>query len=89
MKRTGAQIVWECLVRQGVTDVFGYPGGAILPTYDAMLDYPIRHVLVRHEQGATHMADGYARASGRVGPKGACCPAVTTVSAASGACLIP
>ena len=67
MKRTGAQIIWECLVRQGVTDVFGYPGGAILPTYDAMLDYPIRHVLVRHEQGATHMADGYARASGRVG----------------------
>ena len=67
MKRTGAQIVWECLVRQGVTDIFGYPGGAILPTYDAMLDYPIRHVLVRHEQGATHMADGYARASGRVG----------------------
>src|SRR5687767_12230288 len=67
MKRTGAQIVWECLVRQGVTDIFGYPGGAILPTYDAMLDYPIRHVLVRHEQGATHMADGYARASGKVG----------------------
>ncbi|HTL03659.1 MAG TPA: biosynthetic-type acetolactate synthase large subunit [Vicinamibacterales bacterium] len=67
MKKTGAQIIWECLVRQGVTDVFGYPGGAILPTYDAMLDYPIRHVLVRHEQGATHMADGYARASGRVG----------------------
>jgi acetolactate synthase-1/2/3 large subunit len=67
MKRTGAQILWECLVREGVTDVFGYPGGAILPVYDAMLDYPIRHVLVRHEQGATHMADGYARASGRVG----------------------
>ena len=67
MKRTGAQIIWECLVRQGVTDVFGYPGGAILPAYDAMLDYPIRHVLVRHEQGATHMADGYSRASGRVG----------------------
>src|SRR4026207_345024 len=62
MKRTGAQIVWECLVRQGVTDIFGYPGGAILPTYDAMLDYPIRHVLVRHEQGASHMADGHARA---------------------------
>ena len=54
-------------MREGVTDVFGYPGGAILPAYDAMLDYPIRHVLVRHEQGATHMADGYARASGRVG----------------------
>src|SRR5205085_5638077 len=44
-----------------------YPGGAILPAYDAMLDYPIRHVLVRHEQGATHMADGYARATGKVG----------------------
>ena len=67
MKLTGAQILWECLVREGVTDVFGYPGGAILPAYDAMLDYPIRHVLVRHEQGATHMADGYARASGGVG----------------------
>jgi len=67
MKLTGAQILWDCLVREGVTDVFGYPGGAILPAYDAMLDYPIRHVLVRHEQGATHMADGYARASGRVG----------------------
>jgi acetolactate synthase I/II/III large subunit len=67
MTKTGAQILWECLVREGVTDVFGYPGGAILPAYDAMLDYPIRHVLVRHEQGATHMADGYARATGRVG----------------------
>jgi acetolactate synthase I/II/III large subunit len=67
MKRTGAQILWECLVREGVTDVFGYPGGAILPAYDAMLDFPIRHVLVRHEQGAVHMADGYARASDRVG----------------------
>ncbi len=67
MKRTGAQIIWECLVREGVTDVFGYPGGAILPAYDAMLDYPVRHVLVRHEQGAAHMADGYARASGGVG----------------------
>ena len=65
--RTGAQIVWEALIREGVTTVFGYPGGAILPTYDALLDYPIRHVLVRHEQGATHMADGYARASGNVG----------------------
>ncbi len=67
MKRTGAQIVWECLVREGVKTIFGYPGGAILPTYDAMLEYPIHHVLVRHEQGATHMADGYARASGKVG----------------------
>jgi acetolactate synthase-1/2/3 large subunit len=64
---TGAHRLWESLVLEGVTDVFGYPGGAILPAYDAMLDYPIRHILVRHEQGATHMADGYARASGRVG----------------------
>jgi len=64
---TGAQILWECLVREGVDVVFGYPGGAILPAYDAMLDFPIRHILVRHEQGATHMADGYARATGKVG----------------------
>jgi acetolactate synthase I/II/III large subunit len=67
MKKTGAQMIWECLMRQGVSTVFGYPGGAILPAYDAMTQYPIRHVLVRHEQGATHMADGYARASGGVG----------------------
>jgi acetolactate synthase-1/2/3 large subunit len=67
VKKTGAQILWECLVREGVTDVFGYPGGAILPAYDAMLGYPIRHILTRHEQGATHMADGYARATGKVG----------------------
>jgi acetolactate synthase-1/2/3 large subunit len=67
MQRTGAQIIWECLVHEGVTTVFGYPGGAILPAYDAMLDYPVRHVLVRHEQGASHMADGYARAGGGVG----------------------
>ncbi len=67
MKRTGAQIIWECLMREGVRTVFGYPGGAILPAYDAMLDYPIHHVLVRHEQGAAHMADGFARASGGVG----------------------
>jgi acetolactate synthase I/II/III large subunit len=67
VKLTGAQILWEAMVREGVTDVFGYPGGAILPAYDAMLGYPIRHILVRHEQGATHMADGYARASGKVG----------------------
>jgi acetolactate synthase-1/2/3 large subunit len=67
MKRTGAQAVWESLVREGVTTVFGYPGGAILPTYDALPEFPIRHVLVRHEQGATHMADGYARAGGGVG----------------------
>jgi acetolactate synthase I/II/III large subunit len=64
---TGAKILWESLVREGVDLVFGYPGGAILPAYDAMLEYPVRHVLVRHEQGAAHMADGFARASGRVG----------------------
>ena len=67
MIMTGAQILWESLVREGVDTVFGYPGGAILPAYDAMLEFPIRHVLVRHEQGAAHMADGYARASGKVG----------------------
>jgi acetolactate synthase-1/2/3 large subunit len=68
MRRTGAQIIWETLVKEGVEVVFGYPGGAIMPAYDAMLDYPsIHHVLVRHEQGAAHMADGYSRASGNVG----------------------
>ncbi len=67
MIKTGAEILWECLVREGVEVVFGYPGGAIMPAYDAMLDYPIHHVLVRHEQGAAHMADGYARATGKVG----------------------
>ena len=60
-------MIWETLVREGVEVVFGYPGGAIMPAYDALPGYPIRHVLVRHEQGAAHMADGYARASGRVG----------------------
>src|SRR5512133_1664652 len=64
---TGAQLIWESLLREGVDTVFGYPGGAILPAYDAMVGYPIRHVLVRHEQSACHMADGYARASGRTG----------------------
>ena len=67
MKRTGAQILWEALGREGVSTVFGYPGGAILPAYDALLEFPLKHVLVRHEQGATHMADGYARAGGGVG----------------------
>jgi len=68
MELTGAEIIMECLLREGVDVVFGYPGGAILPTYDAMTKYPqIHHVLVRHEQGASHMADGYARATGNVG----------------------
>lgn len=67
MKKAGAEILWECMVRENVDVVFGYPGGANMPIYDAMLNYPIHHVLVRHEQGAAHMADGYARASGKVG----------------------
>ncbi|MBN1993358.1 MAG: biosynthetic-type acetolactate synthase large subunit [Anaerolineae bacterium] len=67
--KTGAEIVWECLIREGVKVVFGYPGGATLPLYDALTKYQdkIKHVLTRHEQGATHAADGYARASGKVG----------------------
>ena len=64
---TGSEILWATLVGEGVTEVFGYPGGAILPAYDALRKFPIRHILVRHEQGAAHMADGYARASGKVG----------------------
>jgi acetolactate synthase-1/2/3 large subunit len=65
---TGAEIIMECLLREGVHVMFGYPGGAILPTYDAMTKYPqLHHVLVRHEQGAAHMADGFARATGKVG----------------------
>lgn len=67
MLRSGAEILWECLVREGVDVVFGLPGGAIMPAYDVMTQFPIHHVLVRHEQGAAHMADGYARASGKVG----------------------
>ena len=63
----GACMIWEALLREGVHTVFGYPGGAIMPAYDAMARYPVHHVLVRHEQGAAHMADGYARASGEVG----------------------
>jgi acetolactate synthase I/II/III large subunit len=65
---TGSEILWATLAGEGTTTVFGYPGGAILPIYDALRKFPtIHHVLVRHEQGAAHMADGYARASGRVG----------------------
>ena len=67
-KMTGAQIVIESLLAEGVDTIFGYPGGAILPTYDAlMLNPALRHILVRHEQGAAHMAEGYARVSGRPG----------------------
>lgn len=69
MQLTGSEIILECLLKEGVDVMFGYPGGAILPTYDAMSKYRDRlhHVLVRHEQGASHMADGYARATGKVG----------------------
>jgi acetolactate synthase-1/2/3 large subunit len=68
MNRSGAKIVMEALVREGVDTIFGYPGGVVLPLYDEMLNWPqVRHVLVRHEQCAAHMADGYARATGKVG----------------------
>ncbi|CEK15424.1 biosynthetic-type acetolactate synthase large subunit [Chthonomonas calidirosea] len=68
MQLSGAQILLECLKKEGVTHIFGYPGGAVLPIYDAIFDCKeIEHVLVRHEQGAAHMADGYARSSGKVG----------------------
>ncbi|MBK7215789.1 MAG: biosynthetic-type acetolactate synthase large subunit [Candidatus Promineofilum sp.] len=67
--KTGGQIIWESLIHEGVEVVFGLPGGTILPTYDDLYkyNYPVHHVLVTHEQGAAHMADGYARATGRVG----------------------
>ena len=63
----GAQILLECLKKEGVDVIFGYPGGAIIDIYDALPKSEIKHILVRHEQGAVHMADGYARASGKVG----------------------
>src|ERR1700722_358515 len=65
---TGAEIVVRALVDQGVTDLFGYPGGAVLPIYDALFHEPrLNHILVRHEQGATHAAEGYARSTGKPG----------------------
>jgi acetolactate synthase-1/2/3 large subunit len=68
MKMTGAQMVCESLVREGVEVIFGFPGGAVLPFFDTLPHYPqLRHILVRHEQGAAHAADGYARATGKVG----------------------
>jgi len=67
MKLTGAQIFWESLVREGVDTVFGICGGAVIHIFDALPDYPIHFVLMRHEQAAAHAADGYARATGRVG----------------------
>jgi acetolactate synthase-1/2/3 large subunit len=67
MKLTGAQIFFECLKAEGVDTIFGLPGGAVIDIYNEMPKHDIRHILVRHEQGAAHMADGYARATGRVG----------------------
>jgi acetolactate synthase-1/2/3 large subunit len=67
---SGAQILLECLVRENVDCIFGYPGGVTLPLYDAFYDHPIRHVLVRHEQNAAFAAEGFARSTGRVG---VCC----------------
>jgi acetolactate synthase I/II/III large subunit len=69
MKLTGAQIIWETLIQQGSTTVFGYPGGAIMPAYDALLDYQnrVKHVLVRHEENAALAADAYFRSTGKVG----------------------
>jgi len=65
--KTGAKILIESLQREGVEIIFGYPGGSVLPIYDELYDSPLRHILMRHEQAAAHAADGYARASGRVG----------------------
>ena len=69
MLLTGAEIICECLIEQGVDAVFGYPGGAALNTYDALYKYSdrIKHILTAHEQGASHAADGYARATGKPG----------------------
>src|SRR5262250_1017427 len=65
---SGAEIVVRALVEQGVTDLFGYPGGAVLPIYDALFNEKrLNHILVRHEQGAAHAAEGYARSTGKVG----------------------
>ena len=69
MKLTGAEIIVNTLIEQGTTDVFGYPGGQVLNIYDALYKYgdKINHVLTAHEQGASHAADGYSRATGKVG----------------------
>src|SRR5512136_795089 len=65
--KSGAKILIEGLQREGVETIFGYPGGVVLPIYDELYNAPIRHILVRHEQAAAHAADGYARATGKVG----------------------
>jgi len=66
-KITGAHMLIKCLKKEGVEVIFGYPGGVVIPIYDALFDSDIRHILVRHEQGAAHAADGYARATGKTG----------------------
>ncbi|GAH64247.1 unnamed protein product, partial [marine sediment metagenome] len=66
-KITGAQMIIKCLKEEGVEVIFGYPGGKVIPLYDALFDSDIRHILVRHEQGAAHAADGYARVTGKTG----------------------
>jgi acetolactate synthase-1/2/3 large subunit len=67
MKKTGSQIIIECLKKEGVDTLFYYPGGAVLPLFDEFINAPFRQILVRHEQAAVHAADGYARATGKVG----------------------
>ena len=62
---SGSKILLECLAREGVDTIFGYPGGVTIPFYDAMVDHPIRHVLVRHEQNAAFAAQGYSRSTDR------------------------
>src|SRR3954452_25469231 len=78
---SGANILLNCLVREGVDCIFGSPGGVTLPLYDALYDHQIRHVLVRHEENAAFAAEGYARATGQVG---VCCatsgPGVTNLT---------
>lgn len=69
MRVSGAEALILSLIEEGVDTIFGYPGGAIMPVYDALYDYRdrVRHILVRHEQGAAHAAEGYARVTGRAG----------------------
>jgi acetolactate synthase-1/2/3 large subunit len=67
VKKTGSQILLECLLHEGVDTVFGYPGGTVINIYDDLMNTSIKHILTRHEQAAVHAADGYARATGKVG----------------------
>ena len=67
MKLTGSKILLECLLQEDVDTIFGYPGGTVINIYDDLMDSPIKHILTRHEQAAVHAADGYARATGKVG----------------------